>query len=383
VTDERTTAEAVQSEAAASTVRVLVNALHARTGGGVTYLRNMLPRLAADPELDVHLCLHGEQAADMPGGDAVTAHLAACGAGFYTTLIWEQFGLPRLARRIGADVVFSPANFGPLWAPRPVVLLRNALDVGKTEKRIGKRLYWAVLSLMTTLSLRRAPAAIAVSDYARKALTRHVPERVADRVSVIPHGVDETFSPPPAEEAREDFLLAVGDLYVQKNFLALIEAMARLAVDRPGLCLKIAGRPIDPEYAAALEWAIAERGLGDAVELLGHVAPPDIAALYRRCAVFVFPSLVETFGNPLVEAMACGAPIVCSDAAAMPEVVGEAALLFDPGDVDALTARLQEVLADPDLQRDLGLRAQGRAKNYSWDETARRTATVLKASATA
>lgn len=380
--DERTTIGTVPSEAAA-TVCVLVNALHARTGGGVTYLRNMLPRLAADPGLEVHLCLHGEQAADMPGGDAVTVHLAACDPGFYATLIWEQFGLPSLARRIGADVVFSPANFGPLWAPRPVVLLRNALDVGKTEKRLAKRVYWAALSLMTTVSLLRSPAAIAVSGYARTALTRLVPGRVAARVSVIPHGVDETFSPPPAEEVREDFLLAVGDLYVQKNFLALIEAMARLRDKGTGVHLKIVGRAVDPEYAAALTESIAVHGLGDAIELLGHVAPPDLADLYRRCAVFVFPSLVETFGNPLVEAMACGAPIVCSDAAAMPEVVGDAALLFDPGDVGALVARLQEVLADPALRRDLGMRAQGRARGFSWDETGRRTAAVLKSSAMA
>ena len=144
MTDEQSTTDAEIPDVAAPTARVLVNALHARSGGGVTYLRNILPRLVADPGLEVHLCVHGEQAGDMPGGAAVTAHLAPCGSGFYATLIWEQLGLPRLARRIGADVVFSPANFGPLLARRPVVLLRNALDVGKTEKRIGKRLYWAV-----------------------------------------------------------------------------------------------------------------------------------------------------------------------------------------------------------------------------------------------
>ena len=189
------------------------------------------------------------------------------------------------------------------------------------------------------------------------------------------------FSPPPAGATREDFLLAVGDLYVQKNFLFLLCALARLRADWPGLRLKIAGRPVDPEYAAALKASIAESGLDDAVELLGHVAPSDLAELYRRCAVFVFPSLVETFGNPLVEAMACGAPIVCSDAAAMPEVVGDAALMFDPGDLKDLTGRLREILADPGLRRDLGIRAQGRARGYSWDKTAQRTAAVLKACA--
>ncbi len=360
-----------------ATVRVLINALHARSGGGITYLRNMLPRLAADPGLDVHLCLHDEQAPDIPGGDAVTVHLAPCGSGFYATLWWEQLGLPGLARRIGADVVFSPANFGPLFARRPVVLLRNALDVGKTETRLGKRLYWAVLSLMTSLSLRRAPRAIAVSDYARRALTRLVSQSVAARVAVISHGVDDAFSPPDGDGARGDFLLAVGDLYIQKNFLVLIEAMARLHAERSELKLKIAGRPVDPGYAADMKTAIADHGLEDAVELLGHVAPADLVELYRSCAVFVFPSLVETFGNPLLEAMACGAPIVCSDATAMPDVVGDAALLFDPTNVDALTAALQTILDDDERRRDLGVRARARAAQFSWDETARQTAEVL------
>ena len=359
-------------------VRVLVNALHARSGGGVTYLRNLLPGLAADAGLDVHLCVHAEQAGAAPDDARIRVHRARFRPGFYRTLAWEQALLPILARRIGADVVFSPANFGPLLAPRPVVLLRNALDVGKSERRWRKRLYWTVLSLMTAASALRAPRLLAVSEYARRALTRRLPDAVRRRTAVVHHGVDPLFSPPPAEAARQDFLLAVGDLYVQKNLHGLVAALDILRRGVPEVRLKIAGRPVDADYADRVAAEIAGRGLGEHVELLGHVAPVALAELYRRCALFVFPSLVETFGNPLVEAMASGAPIVSADSAAMPEVLGDAALFFDPEDTAQMAARLATALADEALRRDLGARALARASRFSWAETARLTAALLK-----
>jgi glycosyltransferase involved in cell wall biosynthesis len=113
------------------------------------------------------------------------------------------------------------------------------------------------------------------------------------------------------------------------------------------------------------------------VRVLGHVPARELADLYRRCALFVFPSLVETFGNPLVEAMASGAPIVSSNAAAMPEVLGEAALFFDPGDTPAMAEGIAAALRDGDLRHRLGARARARARRFSWDETARRTIGVI------
>ncbi|MEX2642209.1 MAG: glycosyltransferase, partial [Acetobacterales bacterium] len=302
------------------TVRVLVNALHAKSGGGVTYLRHILPRLAADPELDVHLLLHPAQAALYPDA-GVTVHHADFRAGFVREMAWEQCRLPRLARRIGAAATFSPANFGPLLAPGSVVLLRNALDVARVENRPAKRLYWAALSAMTFLSLVFCRRAIAVSGYARRSLAR-LPA-LARKTVVVHHGVDDLFRGGPAGR-REDFLLAVADLYVQKNLLALIDAVALLRQRRPDVRLRIAGAPVDPGYAASVRARIAEHRLDEAVTLLGTQPKERLAELYRRCAVFVFPSTVETFGQPLAEAMASGAPIACADAAAMPEVLGDA-----------------------------------------------------------
>ncbi len=359
-------------------VRVLINALHARSGGGVTYLRNMLPRLGADPGLEVHLCLHESQL-DTLGepADGVRLHVTRFRDGFTRRLVWEQIKLPLLARRLSAEVTFSPANFGPLLAPAPIVLLRNAVAVGDSETRLSKRLYWIVLGAMTWVSLLGCRRAIAVSSYARYALTRRLPPSVARRVAVVHHGVDPLFAPPPSGEKREDFLLAVSDLYIQKNLHRLVDALAIVRREFPRIRLWIAGGALDADYAGSLRRTVAERDLSGHVRLLGQVPARELADLYRRCALFVFPSLVETFGNPLVEAMASGAPIVSSDAAAMPEVLGDAALYFDPRDAGAMAESIAAALRDADVRRRLGESAVVRARHFSWDETARRTIDVI------
>ena len=359
-------------------VRVLVNALHARSGGGITYLRNMLPHLAADQAIDLHLCLHQGQCDTLePFPSGVTIHSVDFKDGFFRRLVWEQLRLPALARRIGASVTFSPANFGPLMAPGSVILLRNALAVRAAETRFSKRLYWFGLAVMTTASLFSCRRAIAVSDYASSALTRGLARGARSRTTVVPHGVGAPFWPRD-NAPHEGFLLAVSDLYIQKNLHRLLLAVNLLRQEFPDILLKIAGAPVDLDYAQQISGTIKALNLGEHVELLGSVPVEELAELYRRCGVFVFPSTAETFGNPLVEAMACGAPIVSSNTTAMPEILADAALYFDPEDVHAMAAQIGTVLRDAELRRQLSARSLARAPRYSWEETARLTAAVLK-----
>jgi glycosyltransferase involved in cell wall biosynthesis len=350
--------------------KIFINALHAKTGGGLTYLRALLPRLAACREAEIHLGLHKDQL-DLfsPLDPRIRLQLFDFKDGFVRRLIWEQLVLPWHAWKLAA-VTFSPANFGPLLAPRPVVLLRNALDVSAQDRRLGKKLYWQALGLMTWLSLWAAPRALAVSSYARDRLAFGFKEKTA----IVHHGV-ETLRFHPDGKARERFLLAVGDLTVQKNFHTLIEAMTAL----PGLELRIAGRRVDEDYAQRLEERIRDLGLEKRVVLLGPQPTEALAGLYRQCAFFVFSSTVETFGNPLLEAMASGCPILCARAAAMPEILGEAGLYFDPGLVDDLTAQIRRLLENEALRQDLGQRALQRSKAFSWDQTARQTLGHLEA----
>ncbi|MBC7952354.1 MAG: glycosyltransferase [Rhodospirillaceae bacterium] len=360
-------------------VRVVINGIHAKTGGGVTYLRNMLPHLAAIHDLELHLFLHESQYelfGEPPEG--IQLHLFEFRTSFMRLLAWEQLALPFLARVMGAKTVFSPANYGPIFAPNPVILLRNSLAVLRREPRLSKQAYWIGLAIATLLSLATCRGAIAVSDYARRALGFR--GLFGGKVKVVHHGVDPLFTYDPSV-AEGDYVLAVSDIYVQKNLHGLIGAWQRVAKSHTDVTLKIVGRIVDVGYFDEIEQLVRKHGLGDRVQFLGARSPAKLRELYRSCRTFVFPSTVETFGNPLVEAMACGAPVASSNAAAMPEIVADGALLFDPMDVDDMAAKISHLLSEPEARRELRAKGVARAALYSWAETARRTADILRIAA--
>ncbi len=358
--------------------RVLINALHARTGGGVTYLRNILPLMAADDRLDVHVCLHEDQDSVLPTDlENVTYHFQRYPRGFWRVLIREQLDLPRLARRLVVDSTFSPANYGPFRAKNHVVMARNAVSVGFVERRPLKLAYWAMLYAATFISFAGCRRAIAVSEYAKRGVDRAFFNAFSNRIVIIPHGVEQLFLDSKAPDHRDNFLLAVSDIYVQKNFTSLVQAIARVRRSRPGVRLKIAGRGVDDDYFAGLQELIAHLDMETHIEFLGHVDSSELRTLYLSCKLFVFPSTVETFGNPLVEAMACGAPIASSNTAAMPEVLGDAARFFNPHNVDDIADTIEGLLDNDEMRRDLSLRARRRAQNFSWRMTASRTIDVI------
>ncbi len=286
--------------------------------------------------------------------------------------------MPRLAKRIGADVTFSPANYGPLRAPNAVILLRNALSVAFVERRLSKLMYWALVYLATFLSILFSKKAIVVSHYARKAFSESFFSLFENRFIVVNHGISEIFSPPQKRVNRKKFLLAVSDIYVQKNLKNLIIAFKQLKIDHPYLILKIAGRPIDNDYFQSLKILISDNKLDKDVQFLGSVESNELVKLYQSCSIFVFPSTIETFGNPLVEAMACGAPIACSNTTAIPEVVGNAAEYFDPSNLNSIKRAINRLLKDEKLRQKLSQKALRRAKDFSWKKTGEKTLAVIK-----
>ncbi|WP_237051294.1 glycosyltransferase family 4 protein [Magnetospirillum sp. ME-1] len=361
-------------------VRVIINALHAKSGGGVTYLRNILPHLAAADGLELHLFLHLDQF-ELFGTppENVRLHLLDFPNSFIRLMAWEQVALPILAYEMGADVTFSLANYGPLLAPNPVIVLRNSLAVVRREYRLSKWAYWIALAAATLVSLVGCRAAIAVSDYARRTLAFGMPALFKGKTTVIHHGVDARFVPADLPQSRRpDELLVVSDVYVQKNLHTLIRAMAVVRRSHPEVRLIIAGRLVDLDYHQELLRLAAECGVGDALEFLGGQPPGRLLELYRRCTAFIFPSTVETFGNPLVEAIACGAPVLCSDSAAMPEVAGDAVLYVHPLDEQGMAQAIVRLLDDPSLRGELEQKSLRQAARYSWAETGARTAEVLR-----
>ena len=364
-------------------ITVLINAVHTKSGGGLTYLRNILPLLAASGEFDLHVAVQRDQAAlfaEFVG--PVPLHLLPSRPASVTVLIQEQTAIPRLARKLGAALVFSTANYGPVTGVPSVIVLGNSFGVGAIERRLGKRLYWAAVKLLSRLSFRACLVAITVSHHARAGFLAAFGSSEESRLAVVHHGVSPLFSPPGDEAVRiRHRLLAVSDLYVQKNLETAIAALATLRRTVPDIGLDIAGRPLDPEYFAALRRLAQELGVADRVTFLGHRSPAEVAKLYRTADVFVFPSRVETFGMPVLEAMASGLPVVCAQAAAMPEVAGDAALFAPPGDVDGWTAAIGRLLADRALWRSMAERGLARAAGFTWDDAARETARLLKSAA--
>ena len=359
-------------------IRIVINGIHAKSGGGVTYLRRILPEIADNPNLDLHLFLHREQFnLFYPIPDGVKVTVFNFKPSFISTLFWEQLSLPVIANSMGADVLFSPANYGPVFARNHVLLLRNAVSVIRLTNRLRPMLYWLALSGATIMSLLGAKRAIAVSKYAARILTFGLPSYFTRKVAVVYHGTQ----PIPARDqdtaTDSNTILAVSDIYIQKNYHTLIQAFAKVHERHPELVLKIVGREIDSHYAAECKALVEKLGLGDRILFMGHMETASVIELYRNCLVFVFPSTVETFGNPLVEAMAAGAPIACSGTAAMPEVVEDAGLIFAPYDADDIAAKLLKLIEDPSLRDGLTKRGIERSKRFRWTETAHKTLDVL------
>lgn len=361
-------------------IRVLVNGLHAKSGGGVTYLRNILSLLADDDRLELHLFLHeGQLSLFEPIDERVQRRVFSFPSGFWYLMLWEQISLPVIARKMSADVTFSPANYGPLLAPTPVIMLRNALAVGSDETRPTKRLYWAGLAMMTALSLISSRRAIAVSQYARDSLSFGPRQSLYEKVSVVYHGVNPIFCPGEKSVDAEPYLLVVADIYIQKNLHTLVEALAEIRRRKPDIRLKIAGRRNDESYYDQIIRTIDRLGLEDSVDFLGQRSEEELVQLYRNCALFVLPSTVETFGNPLAEAMASGVPVATSNAAAMPEIVADGAILFDPLDSNDMASKILQVLDDPAIAARIAERGLRRSEEFSWVKTARETANILVA----
>jgi glycosyltransferase involved in cell wall biosynthesis len=209
-------------------------------------------------------------------------------------------------------------------------------------------------------SLRRADRVIAISEFVRERAVATLGLDPA-RLRVVPQGVDHELMRPGSGE-REPFLLYPARPWKHKNHERLLEAFAALRRERPGLRLILTG---GGDFAALR--------LPDGVEARGHVDAGELVSLMQRAAALVFPSLYEGFGLPPLEAMACGCPVACSNAAALPETVGDAARLFDPHDPSAIADAVRDVLDDPAPWVERGLR---RAASFSWDATARATDAV-------
>ena len=296
-------------------------------------------------------------------------------------VLWEQFAQPWALRRIGAHLVHGPAFVGPVFAPCPVVVTIHDLSFIRFPElfRPANRLY---LTVLTRLSARRARRLIAVSAHTAAETTRllTIPP---ERIDVVYHGVDPAFRPLPAGEVAafrqrrglpERFIFFVGTLEPRKNLVRLVEAFAHIRDGHVGLVLAGGKGWLYDELFARVE----ALGLGKEVLFPGYVMNDELPLWYNGATTLAYPSLYEGFGMPVLEAQACGTPVLTSNVSSLPEAAGDAALMVDPRDVEALAAGLNRLLTDEPLRRQLRSAGLAHAGQFTWSHTAQETARVYR-----
>ena len=330
-------------------------------GGSETYVRELLRGLARSGTHDYRVLLPPVAPGAAEGLPAQVADAYRAARTPRERLVAMGVAAARpgpLAERLaGARVVHYPLTIRIPRLPQPsVVTLHDLqhLDLPAMFPRLER----SFRSVAWHRSVRGATRVIVISDFVRERAIARLGLDAAG-VRVVPLGVDHASLTPETGE-REPFLFYPARRWPHKNHERLFAAFARIREARPELRLVLTGGGDFSDVPAG-------------VEARGHVAWAEVAALMQRASALVFPSLYEGFGLPPLEAMACGCPVACSNAAALPETVGDAARLFDPRDPAEIADAVLEVLADPEPWVRRGL---ARAASFSWERTARETDAV-------
>ncbi len=352
------------------------------TGGMEVAARELIPALIkAAPDVHFTAFINREAAAakDGPWGELLPAVTVPVNA--RKRVQWvagEQTLLPRLARREGVELVHSLASTAPAWGRfRRVVTVHDLIYARFPDAHAGIR--DRGMRRLVPLAVRRSDRVIAISQSTREDLMQLL-GTPSEKIDVVPQGLRVpagASAPAPTAETRARFdlgerrlLLSLSAKRPHKNLPALIGALARMPSERRPLLVL-------PGYRTWHESELRERaealGVQDDVRFPGWLSDEEIEALWGVADAFVYPSLYEGFGLPVLEAMARGVPVACSNASSLSEVAGDAALLFDPTDEAAIATAIERLLSDGIEAERLRARGLTRARQFTWERTARLT----------
>jgi len=376
----------------------VAGALAPETGIG-RYTRALYRALTALEDLEmVPFCNSRRQNPSLdPGGVVINPRWP----GRVLRAAWHRLHWPPVERYTGSLGVFHTSD----WSHPPLRAGARVTTVHDLGSLVHPQWYTDAITAhhakQNRSTCRLSDRVIAISEFTRATFLERYsisPERVV----VVPNGVDPLFAPAPSvvvSDVRQrhgldaPYLLYVGTRERRKNLMGLVDIFARIAEDTPELRLAVVGaRPWLEARAVhgSRRWSgrevedrIRSLGLEDRVTILGAVPLADLIALYSGAELFVFPTLYEGFGLPVLEAMSCGCPVVASSLTAVPEVVGNAGLLVDPDDVDAFAQCAKDILTDSQFRSELVSRGKERARAFTWARTAERTAAVYRSAVTA
>ncbi len=366
-------------------VGIDAHALGSHLGGNETYTRNLIRALAqANSEDDYTLFLTEQgRAARIAGAEGLRRVVVRP----HTPLVRIPVSLPLALAREKIDVVHVQYIAPPLCPARVAVTVHDLAY--EHYPQFFTRQETRRLKALVPLTIRRAAMVLTVSEFCKQDIVRRYcvpPEKV-----VVTYNAPDPMFRPIRDEARlaavraryatcERFILAVGNLQPRKNLRTLIDAYVRLRkADATRHKLVLVGKKAwlyDDIFAAAHASGYAEE-----IVFTGYVPDDDLVALYNAAGLFVFPSIFEGFGLPPLEAMACGTPVIAANTSALPEVLGDAALLVAPLDAAALSRAIVSALYEADLRATLTTRGLLRASGFSWQDAAYRAIRSYRAAA--
>jgi glycosyltransferase involved in cell wall biosynthesis len=283
-------------------------------------------------------------------------------------IIWEQIELPLFAKRKKATIL-NLGNSGPVFYNKNVTVIHDLLWLKYPEAYSKLFIKW--YSFMVPRLIRNSLKIVTVSQTSKKDIMNYF-KIAEDKISVVYPGVDKTIFR-PLKLKREDFILWVGSLKAYKNFYGLIGAFKILRQK-----YKISHRLILAGYGVEKLREKFPGKIRDDVVFIDKVNDEILINLYNRADLFVFPSFYEGFGLPPLEAMACGCPVVVSNAGSLPEVCGDAAVYCNPYDPEDIARAIYEVLSSEELRNYLSQKGLERAKIFSWEKTAEEILKIIE-----
>ncbi len=367
---------------------------HPQRGGFKTYSENLIAGLAqvdAKNEYILYLDRPPDETTLLPKRPNFRTCVVAGTAPVFGMPWREQVELARQAARDRVDLIHSPCLTAPLFSTCPLVvtihdtiwLFPTKFSSGKPTARSRKMMEW-YYRWVPQFAARKANAILTVSEAAKASIVQNL-DAAAERVWVTLEAANSNFR--PIDDARQldevrskfnlssAFILAIGSADPRKNLSTLIQAYARLPIsqrDAYPLAIVWTHDLLEAELANQ----IAQLGLQDNLHFLKGVTNNDLVLLYNAAALFVFPSLYEGFGLPVLEAMACGTPVVASNNSSIPEIAGDAALLVGAVDVQGMAEAMTRVLTDESVRRTLKQKGLARAAGFSWEQCASQTIAV-------
>ena len=392
-------------------MKIAINGLSARLGGGAAYLKNLLEHLSRIDQENEYIVFSNPENRDSFRIGASNFNIVTPGfpgRAIVRRTVWEQLILPALIKRHKVDVLFSPGGIAPMIIPGHCKRVNMVQNMAPFSDRLlasyplnKRKMRFLILRKLYPLFAASADANIFISMDGLNNLHR-VAKFSRERSRVIYHGKNELFKPVPPDIADNfvqtqygisgNFVLYVSNIARYKKQLEVVRAYNIIRersakVERAASPLKpdklvLAGIMVEPSYYSKIETLANRLGMRNDVMYLGQVPQTHLPYLYSAASVFVFASICENCPNILIEAMACGAPIVSSNLGPMPEICGDAALYFDPSDPADITDKVWEVLTDEAIRRELVRNALENVERFSWEETARKTLEVLVTAAT-